>query len=77
VRRHYSKFDPAKAAKAMMPLFCPVLILGVTLGFFFPPNTAASPKLVVFAPKIFRATNLQRIGRYSGDGAARGQPGYL
>jgi zinc transport system substrate-binding protein len=32
----------------MIPLFCPVLILAVTLGFFFPPNTAASQKLAVF-----------------------------
>ena len=48
MRRHYSKFDPAKAAKAMIPIFCSVLILGVTLGFFFSPNTAASPKPVVF-----------------------------
>jgi len=61
VRRHYSKFKPAKDAQGMIPLFGPVLILAVALGFFFPPNTAASQKLAVFVSILPQKYFVQQI----------------
>lgn len=75
MRRHYSKFKLAKYAKGMIPLFYPVLTFAVTLGFFFPPNTAASQKLAVFVSILPQKYFVQQICKELADVQVMVPPG--